>query len=199
MTTSFIFTAPIVGAFIGWMTNKIALWMLFHPHRITGPKWFTLQGLIPRRKDELARAISKTVTDNLLTEEDLNGMVRDVDLRRYLREVTDSMIESRLTGTIRGYQLIPQPIRSRLVSSIQEIVAERLPERIDDISPDLASRLIAEVDIGRHLEERIVNWPVEHVEQVTRVVAGREMRGIEMAGAVLGFLVGLFQMLISLF
>ncbi|MFH1741839.1 MAG: DUF445 family protein [bacterium] len=199
MTIGFVFTAPIVGAFIGWMTNKIALWMLFHPHQITGPEWFTWQGLIPRRKDELARAISKTVTDNLLTEEDLNGMVRNVDLRRYLREVTDSMIERRLTGTIRGYQLIPQPVRDRLVATIQEIVAERLPERIDDISPNLASRLIAEVDIGRHLEERIVNWPVDDVERVTRVVAGREMRGIEMAGAALGFLVGLFQMLISLF
>ncbi|HPA47069.1 MAG TPA: DUF445 family protein [bacterium] len=188
-----ILAGPIIGAFIGWVTNRIALWMLFHPHHAWGPSWFSWQGLIPSRKSDLAQAIARTVTEKLLTKEDLNGMLKDIDLRAYLREVTDAMIERRLSGTIRGFSLIPSPVRERLVIIVQELVAERLPERIDDLSPGLADRVIHDLAIGEHLRNRIANWPVEDVEQVTRSVAGREMRGIEMAGAILGFLVGIIQ------
>jgi len=198
MTTGSLLVIPIVGAFIGWLTNKIALWMLFHPERSRGPRWLAWQGLIPRRKDQLGRAIARTVTEKLLTTDDLNAMLRGVDLRPYLRELTDTLIERRLTGTIRGYQFIPEPVRNHLVGTIQEIVAERLPARINDISSDLASRFITDLELGRHLEQRIVNWPIEELERVTKAVAGREMRGIEMAGAVLGFLIGAVQVVITL-
>ena len=110
-----------------------------------------------------------------------------------------SAIERRLTGNIRGYQLIPESVRDRLVEMIKELVAERIPERINDISPNLANKLIGDLDIAEHLEQRISNWPVEDVERVTWAVAGREMRGIELAGAALGFLVGLIHAVISLF
>ena len=84
-----VLTAPIVGAFIGWLTNKIALWMLYHPHQVRGPKWLAWQGLVPRRKEELARAVARTVTDNLLTEKDLNEMLGKINLRQHLREISD--------------------------------------------------------------------------------------------------------------
>jgi uncharacterized membrane protein YheB (UPF0754 family) len=197
MITDSVIVVPLLGAFIGWLTNKIALWMLYHPERAYGPGWFAWQGLIPRRKEELARAIARTVTDKLLTEDDLSDMLRRLNLRVYLREVTDSLIERRLTGTIHGYQFMPHSVRNRLVAAVKEIVAEHLPERIDDVSPDLTTRLIADLDVGRHLEQRITDWPIEEVERVTKAVAGREMRGIEMVGAVLGFLIGAAQTVIS--
>lgn len=198
MTINNVIIIPIVGAFIGWLTNKIALWMLFHPDRARGPSWVAWQGLIPRRKEELARAIARTVTEKLLTEKDLNSMLASVDLRLYLREATDSFIEQRLTGTVRGYQFMPESVRDRVVVAIKQIVGERLPARIDDISPDFAGRVIADLNLGQHLEQRIGDWPTEEVERVTRDVAGREMRGIEIAGAVLGFLIGVVQVVISL-
>ncbi len=188
---------PLLGAFIGWLTNKIALWMLYHPTYPRGLRWLTWQGLIPKRRKELAQAITRTVTEKLLTEQDLNRMLDRVNLRSYLREVTDAFIERRLTGTVRGYSVLPNSIRERLVATIKEIVAERLPARISDLSPGLAARLVADLDMANHLHDRIMNWPMDELERVTKEVAGREMRGIEMAGAVLGFLIGMIQALIS--
>ena len=191
-----VLIGPIIGAFIGWLTNKVALLMLFKPYHPRGVGFLRWQGLIARRKGDLARAISKTVTERLLTREDLDLMIQKVELRRYLREITDSMIDQRLSGTVRGYRLIPEPVRYRVVSVVKDIVAERLPEKMDDVSPGLTGRFITDLDIAKHVEEKIANWPQEEVERVVRAVAQREMKEIEIAGAVLGFLIGLIQALV---
>ncbi|MBB4826532.1 uncharacterized membrane protein YheB (UPF0754 family) [Sporosarcina luteola] len=61
-----------IGALIGGFTNHLAIKMLFRPHE---PKYigswrvpFT-PGLIPKRRDELAKQLGKTVTNYLLTPE----------------------------------------------------------------------------------------------------------------------------------
>lgn len=61
-----------IGALIGGITNHLAIKMLFRPHeaKYIG-SWrvpFT-PGLIPKRRDELARQFGKTVTNYLLTPE----------------------------------------------------------------------------------------------------------------------------------
>jgi uncharacterized membrane protein YheB (UPF0754 family) len=46
---------PIIGALIGWITNYIAIKMLFHPRK----KILGFQGIIPKRKKILSEKISQ--------------------------------------------------------------------------------------------------------------------------------------------
>ena len=46
---------PVVGFFIGWITNVIAITFLFHPRK----KILGFQGIIPHRRKELAKRISE--------------------------------------------------------------------------------------------------------------------------------------------
>ena len=48
-----IILIPIIGAIIGLITNWIAVKMLFHPRK----KIFGIQGVIPKRKKEIAKRI----------------------------------------------------------------------------------------------------------------------------------------------
>ena len=62
----------LIGALIGGYTNHLAIKMLFRPHeaKYIG-KWkvpFT-PGLIPKRRDELAKQLGRTVVEHLLTPE----------------------------------------------------------------------------------------------------------------------------------
>ena len=54
-----ILLIPIIGFIIGYSTNWIALVMLFHPHR----KILGLQGVIPKRKDLLAKNIAVAIPE----------------------------------------------------------------------------------------------------------------------------------------
>ncbi|AQQ55007.1 hypothetical protein B0X71_05145 [Planococcus lenghuensis] len=62
----------LIGALIGGFTNHIAIKMLFRPYEakyIGGRRLPFTPGLIPKRRDELARQLGKTVVEHLLTPE----------------------------------------------------------------------------------------------------------------------------------
>jgi uncharacterized membrane protein YheB (UPF0754 family) len=69
---------PVLGTFIGWATNVLAIKMIFEPNepRKVGP--FTLHGLFMRRQPEVADVYSKIIANDVVTignigEELLNG------------------------------------------------------------------------------------------------------------------------------
>ena len=69
-----LLSGPLIGAAIGLFTNWLAVRMLFVPRKaLYIGKWhvpFT-PGVIPRRKDALARALGDTVSQSLVRKEDL--------------------------------------------------------------------------------------------------------------------------------
>lgn len=61
--------APLLGGIIGYITNDIAIRMLFRPHKakyLFGIKMpFTL-GIIPKEKGRIASAIGGAISENLM-------------------------------------------------------------------------------------------------------------------------------------
>ncbi|WP_319562383.1 DUF445 family protein [Marispirochaeta sp.] len=66
------FIPPLAGAVIGYITNKIAITMLFRPYREKRFFGFRLPltpGIIPKQRHELARSIARQVSTELFTVE----------------------------------------------------------------------------------------------------------------------------------
>lgn len=55
----YILISVIVGAIIGYFTNAVAIYMLFHPH--TPKLGGLLHGVVPKRKEKLAENISSNI------------------------------------------------------------------------------------------------------------------------------------------
>lgn len=55
MISTKILLIPVIGFIIGYFTNYIAIKMLFHPRK----KIFGIQGVLPKRKEILARKIGQ--------------------------------------------------------------------------------------------------------------------------------------------
>lgn len=63
----------VVGALIGWSTNVVAIKLMFRPLeplKIPGTR-FTIQGLIPKRKTEIAKSIGDVISEELLSIEQI--------------------------------------------------------------------------------------------------------------------------------
>ena len=63
---------PLVGAVIGYVTNAIAIRMLFRPLteiRVLGVRLPLTPGIIPKQRAQLAESIGQMVSRELLTEE----------------------------------------------------------------------------------------------------------------------------------
>nr|WP_026079635.1 DUF445 family protein [Spirulina subsalsa] len=70
---------PIAGGIIGYFTNDIAIQMLFRPYKAIAIGKYRLPftpGLIPRNQERLARRVSDTIMNSLLTPGELQHLTR---------------------------------------------------------------------------------------------------------------------------
>lgn len=88
---------PAVGAVIGYITNDIAVRMMFRPHtekRIFGRKVPFTPGLIPKERPRLARAIREVVDNDLLSPEVLEAALLSEQMLRQIDEVADKALQA---------------------------------------------------------------------------------------------------------
>jgi uncharacterized membrane protein YheB (UPF0754 family) len=133
-----------IGAFIGGMTNAVAVWMLFHPYeapRIGRWKISFLQGAIPKNHIRLAAAIGRTVGNRLLTHEDLTRTFAKPEFRQAFDEKLGRFLDEVLRkerGSLR--ELLPPTVLAELEPIVDEVV-ELVVARVDEY---LASERFAE-------------------------------------------------------
>lgn len=90
---------PLIGAFIGYLTNKIAIRMLFRPlrgHHIFGVRIPLTPGIIPSKRHELAINIGEMVGSHLLTSKEIGKALAKTSFQNQL----SGLIKSRTTNVI---------------------------------------------------------------------------------------------------
>lgn len=114
---------PLLGALIGYVTNYIAIRMLFRPLRpwcLFGLRVPLTPGIIPARRSELARRMGEMVGDHLLTVDDVGRALGKESIRLELRmTVTDKLgrFLDRPSGPLAN--LVPQHFRTRFDEIVQ--------------------------------------------------------------------------------
>jgi uncharacterized membrane protein YheB (UPF0754 family) len=77
-----------IGSAIGGVTNELAIRMLFRPYkpwRIAGIRVPFTPGLIPRRRDEIAREMGRLVEEHLLTAEGVKKALAQGEMEQTLQ------------------------------------------------------------------------------------------------------------------
>lgn len=185
---------PVVGAFIGWGTNWLALKMLFRPVKPFKIGPWSIQGVIPKRQDALARNLGEMVERELVSHHDLTKALGSPELLDALRPVVQS--EARRFADERLPGLHPM-VAMFLTQGMKDKVAEMLSAELEAMIPRLAT------GAGEALESRLpvrdlVRAKVEAMspramEDMLFSILAKEFGFIEWSGAVLGALVGLAQ------
>ena len=88
--------SAVLGAFIGYFTNAVAIKSLFRPLR---PRWYSLgwQGVVPRNRAKLADNISRVVGRDLLGRDYLVAQIQQPALQESLRSFIGNQL-GRLLG-----------------------------------------------------------------------------------------------------
>src|SRR5690606_27332187 len=85
---------PIIGAIIAWVTNIVAVKMMFYPTEFVGIRPFLgWQGIVPANAERLARVSNKLVMTKLLTLEELFADFKPEVFGKNLGHVIDEITE----------------------------------------------------------------------------------------------------------
>lgn len=88
-----LITTPLVAGVVGYITNKIAIKMLFRPYE---PKWYTLgwQGIVPKTRPKLAVKISEIVGQKLLAHDDFLYALENNDIKAKIHNIIAEKLKS---------------------------------------------------------------------------------------------------------
>ncbi len=189
-----IYFLPFISAGIGWFTNYIAIKMLFHPRKEKNFYFFKLQGIFPKRKKTLARNLAVMVSQQLFTTDDLVSQMDDgnmeVEFKEKLNGLIDKYLEEELPKTLNP--IMAALIPSKFLNKIKQSIGEEIDNQLPQLKEELVERIKA-IDLEQVIYDKIIQFPDEQFEEVLMAVIKKELKYIEVAGAVLGFLIGLIQ------
>ncbi len=194
----FIFL-PIVGAIIGWITNIIALRLLFRPlHPLAIPLInFNFQGLIPRRKRELARSIGDIIEKELFSKKDIINQVNYNAMQKEMLNATETIIKKWSEEKLSNF--IPARIKTAIREHVTDLVKKEISAHLRKVMEDMVNKAWDEIEVSEMIEDKLNNISIERVEQMILFVASRELKHIEYLGAVLGFIIGFVQAFVVYF
>jgi len=172
---------PLLGAFVGYFTNYLAIKLLFRPKR----RLLGVQGLLPKRKAEIAKRAGEVVNGYLVNREAIR---LKIDTRRL-----DQGIERFLRGQKNVLWDIPF-----LKTIVKKIILSSLLDKDGYFNKAILESFIDEQMVSGIVEQKINEFDLVELERLAYTASGPELRFIVISGGVLGFLVGLAESFIRL-
>ena len=89
--------APLLGGVIGYITNDIAIRMLFRPHKakyVFGIHIPFTPGIIPKEKGRIAEAVGGVISENLMNKEVLERYLLSEDMIGKVRSAVKEFIST---------------------------------------------------------------------------------------------------------
>jgi uncharacterized membrane protein YheB (UPF0754 family) len=194
--TAWVWITPFVGALIGWLTNFLAIKMLFrprHPKLILG---LILQGVVPRRQRDLALKIGEVVEEELLKSEDILHAINTEELRGHLAAVVEARLDRFLREKLLPGEFLYEKVLSR--QAVQRVKRSLITELVNLFPLEVEAaitQLVEKVNIRKIVADRVAQFDFERLENVVYRVARTELFWVEISGGVLGFIIGLIQVL----
>lgn len=186
-------TIPVIAALIGYVTNYIAVKMIFRPLKPKKFLGFTILGLIPKRQREIAAKLGEVIETNLLSHQDiqdaLKGEGMTTEIKGFLSEQVDVFTEKLISGNpmlgmfLQGEMLAQ--VKGLLVSQLGDV----MPQFVDKVTRKLETKLSIKDVIRAKIEE----FDPGRLEKIIYQISAQELRAIEILGGVLGFIIGIGQ------
>jgi len=211
---------PLLGAFIGYITNYLAIKMLFRPFeekRIFGIRVPFTPGLIPKRRKEIASAIGETIEKHLLTKENLHRLFEESGYKERLKKRIEIILEDMVNeiiidireGLKEGVSLGKFNIKTafvavafeKIVDRVGDRVKEKLKEKLLERASDSIERnieeelpqLLSRLDVKKMVQDTFLEMDIETLEKIVIGFSEKQLKYITYTGAVLGFIIGLLQ------
>lgn len=188
----------VVGALIGWITNIFAIKLLFRPIKpIKIPLTrFTIVGLIPKRKKEIAKNIGEVVANELISIRELmDEAVTEEDLtqiRFFVKRKIKAVIDEKLN-------IIPFPFKGMIQGPLDELIETEVNNGLTDIIVNIKDMIELRVNIAKIVEDNIMALDLRELERIILQVAKKELKHIEILGFILGGVIGLVQGIILMY
>ena len=199
ISMSWIYLFPLIGAATGWVTNWIAVKMLFHPKEPRSFLFFKIQGVFPKRQKAMAQKLGHIVASELFSIDEVVAKMTESDNKEVLLFVEnkiDDFISHKLTESM---PMLGMFLNDELKTKIKTILLKEIEQVIPEVMNSYASKIKEEVNVQEMVYQKVVNFSSDKLEEILVSIMKKEFKFIELLGGILGFIIGTIQTILILF
>lgn len=142
---------PVIGAVIGYVTNWIAVKMLFRPRqeiRIFGKRLPFTPGVIPRGQGRLARAVGKVVETQLLTPEFMG--------EKLLSKESEEEFKCDVQDWVNAQKNSEESLRMAVTNIVTEEKVDDFIASVEENLTDFLSEKVIEMEPGKLIVDKVM-------------------------------------------
>ena len=190
----------IISAAIGWITNWVAIKMLFRPHNEINLGLFKIQGLIPKRRAEIGIGIADVIQNELISIKDVIANIDREEFSKRLNDLIDDVLEKNLKTKVKEkFPVMQMFFSDKMAKDVSDTIKGIVMENQEKIFEIFSKYAEENIDFSTIITDKISNFSLEKLEEIINGLAKKELKHIEVIGAVLGAFIGLVQYFITLF
>ena len=177
--------APLLGGVIGYITNDIAIRMLFRPHKakyVFGIHIPFTPGIIPKEKGRIAEAVGDVISENLMNKEVLERYLLSEDMIGKVRSAVEEFIATQQRNNETVSQFLGHYLAKEEIDTISQNINQSITKQTYE--------KLADSSVG----EKVAHIAIDHVAQKLTIDGAQELlSGIGGAlGGLGGMAAGLF-------
>ena len=237
--------SSLIGAIIGYVTNFIAIKMLFRPYKSKKLSGLTIipQGVIPKEKKNLAKNVANVVENHLLDIEEIHKLLNSDKFKDEIKNLISQKIDTFEMPNISEFiKNNPQKVSQNISDFVMDMIKTKFPfamailneemiqnmvfENIDKLATKVDNmidldkvvdkekikqnlqeeailflekesyKIIENLKIGELVENKVNNFDEKRLEDMLFSLMEKHFKFINLAGAILGAIIGLIQAII---
>ena len=189
----------LISGAIGWITNWVAIKMLFRPHKEINFGLFKIQGLIPKRKAEIGTGIASIIQNELISVKDVISNIDREEFSKRLNSLIDDVLDRNLKKKVKEkFPLLQMFFTDKVAKDVGNTIKDIVMENQEKIFEIFSNYAEENIDFEVIISDKISNFSLDKLEEIITFLAKKELKHIEVIGAILGMLIGAVQYLITL-
>jgi uncharacterized membrane protein YheB (UPF0754 family) len=192
-STAVLVSIPIIAALIGYVTNYIAVIMLFRPHRPVKLGFATLQGLVPRRQREIASSLGAMIERDLFSSADIQAALSSAETSAEAAAFVDEQVSIFAQKISAENPMVGMFMQGPLLEQVKDMLKTQITQAFPQCIARVVDKVEHKLDVSEIVREKVEGFDLTKLEAIIHEVSARELKTIEVLGGVLGFLVGLAQ------
>ena len=186
----------VIGGFIGWITNKVAIKLLFRPVNPVKILFFKFQGVFPKRKNQMAISLADTIENELLSKEVIFSKILNEE------NINDIKVNLKETLKVKITEIIPSMVKM-FMGDVDKMVSDFIDKDGDKLFDEMIDEFqktgLEKLNIREIVKERIDELDFIEFEKIIFGLMSKELKHIEIIGLFLGALIGILQFVIVTF
>ncbi len=175
----FIYFTPIISGLIGYVTNAIAVGMLFRPYddvRLGRIKLFG-KGVIPKNHHRLAEKIGITVAEELLSSKDIINKLQSPEVEKLLvnavKEKLDKFFNTEQPSL---FELLPTSFHPGLISTTNKLSSQAY-DFIDELLINYETDICAWIDTT--IQDLLASGLAEYGAELKKYIINKTVKSYE--------------------